>query len=376
LVTTVMGGGDTGSESAPTTTESPPDTTSPADDPQATTLPALVTTMSTTSTSTTSTTTTTTIPFVNQRAAPVLGTRTNGSALFVVNDGALYRVDLDSGRTTTLDRSGPVPSVSRALVAGDRIVLTGGTGVFSLRQDLQGQPVRLADNDVSVLSGRDGDRLWVIRYPTPSSGGYEVRVVDTAGRVLAELTVDRTTYPVGVLGDRLVLQGPGRLFTLDPSGALAHYAFGTAVSVNGDWILWTGCDERARCTHHLGSPTEPDTGRTSLETSYLSAYSDGELGAGPAALSPDGATVVGPVTAGDGTVLHIVDLATGSVLDPDSRGDYYTPAWSPDGAWLFRVFAFSSRRLEAVSVRTGKVIALDVPGLYIQGNRVPALALG
>jgi hypothetical protein len=195
-------------------------------------------------------------------------------------------------------------------------------------------------------------------------------VIGRNGSVVAERSLDSIdAYPAGVLGDLLLLQGSGRIYTMDASGRVQPYAYGQIAATNGRFVLWSGCDDRARCTYRLGDETTADTGRTSLETGYL--MTGGEFG-GSTILAPDGATVLGAIIGEQGQVdLHIVDLATGSVLEAD-RSFAGTAVWSPDGSWLFRS---SIAGIDAISVRTGRVVKIDIPGLFMT-NQTGVLAVG
>jgi hypothetical protein len=379
VVALASGGGEGGEEAAATTTEVPATTTTDQSPSSYSTLPLGATYPPATTAAPTvpasTIATTTSIPFVNQRRGPVLGAATGGWSLYVRNGDGIRRVDLDTGTVQIVSMPQAAGGAYRMVQAGDKFVVSGGLGTYLVGPDFSGATVQLSENSAQQLVGvtESGDRFWFISYPQTGGRATGLRLVDTRGRTVAALNLssDNGAYPAGVVGDRLVLQGPGRIFTMDASGRILPYANGQIVAANGRFVLWIGCDDRARCTYKLGDATTPDTDRTSLETGYLAAGAGGEFTSDP--LAPDGATVIAGVTRQDQQrfEMHIVDLATGSVLEAD-RPITSSAVWSPDGAWVFRG---SVAGIDAVSVRTGRVVQIDVPGLVIT-NGTGVLAVG
>jgi hypothetical protein len=307
---------------------------------------------------------TTTIPYANQQRAPVLGTGTGGLSLYAIAQSTLYRVELDTGRVTSvaLPRTGS-SRWFQAEVAGDRLMMIGDGGIYVLALDLSGSPFPISTSRRSFV-GADVQGGYWFQSQSLSDGAMELQRVDGSGNPDREVRVEQAgLVPFGVVGDRVVLQAPGRIFTVDRDGRVEPYAEGSAVVAKGEWVLWAGCDDRARCTLHLGTSEISDTGRTSLELAYLRS----EFPGAPVAvnsLAPDGATIVANVT-GAAPGPKIVDLATGSVLDPASQ-IYGEPAWFPDGSWLVRTW--NSSGVEAISVRTGRVVSIVLPGVVLNGS--------
>jgi hypothetical protein len=167
----------------------------------------------------------------------------------------------------------------------------------------------------------------------------------------------------GIVGDRVVLGGGGRIFLLDMDGRIHEYAAGSVSSTTSRWILYQTCDERARCSLRLGDVDDPDARSVSESGSGWETWGFENQ------VAPDGWHALLPSHAG---TLDLVDLATGDVVF-SSLADYAGWAWSPDGAWLFRVEQGGA--VEAISSEDGRVVRLlePMPGTTASAR---ALAVG
>jgi hypothetical protein len=200
-----------------------------------------------------------------------------------------------------------------------------------------------------------------------------VRRIDLTGKVRAEVRLPEDVYPVGFLGDRVVIGRYGRIWTVGTDGRAVPYANGALLTVQGGMVLWTSCDDDVRCTFHLGNATNPDVGRTSLETTYLA--SAGEGGLQNDALAPDGNTVVAFVL-NDGMIdgpPKIVDLATGATLELSGNGSSNV-GWTRNGDWLIEPIAAGG--FVGTNVRTGRKVSVAYPAAFPSRNNLPAVVVG
>ena len=346
----MLDGGPSSTAATPTTSVAPT-TTALATSLEPTTTSPPTTTLAPTTTSPPATTTT--IPYVNQKRGLVLDAAQSAKSIYVMRASMITRVELATGRVTTRDLS-PF-SAGAAVVASGRVVLYGGTSLVSLGLDLGGDLVGVDTGGwqpIYPIGGPDG--VWVT--PDRETGGPDARTVvrriDLTGKVRAEIALPVGTFPQGFLGDRVIIAEYGRIFTVGVDARPVPYAVGTFVDAAGGYLVWIGCDDTARCTYHVGTATEPDTKRTSLETKYLRAVG----GRYVSLLAPDGATIVAAVNASPfSTSPRIVDLATGSTIDfQNLMGG--SPVWTSDGSWLVVVTATG---LQATNVRSGKVVDID-----------------
>lgn len=307
-----------------------------------------------------------TIPYVNQRRGEVLDAAQAGRSIYLSDGRTLVRIDLSTGLVTTRQLSsfegGPPLTV-----AGERLVLlANGPGLTSLPADLSGEAVTLRGTDgfTNVMGAQavDAGGAWLARYPSDATGSIALRRFDGSGRVLGQVALPMAAVVAGFVGEVVVVRAHGRIWILHLDGRLTPYAVGTVAAVGGEFILWLGCDDAARCSYHLGTPANADIGRTSLQTSFLLPRFGGEGAglAGSRALSPDGMTLVAQVATSqvDGRP-RVVDLATGSTLD--SPGTKDPSAWTPDGQWLVEMTI--GLDLVATNVRTGRAVPIAYPGL-------------
>jgi hypothetical protein len=229
--------------------------------------------------------------------------------------------------------------------------MTNGSVERTVARDLSGalsEPSNFGPGN--LVPGTD------IRWSQEYEAGKNAVVLQRPGHddVHLDLPVGFTLQ--GVLSDRVLLAGGGRIFTVDLSGRLRDYAAGTVVSGYGQWVLWWGCDSRAQCRFHLGDSTHPDV-REVRATGGLDPYA--MSGNGGALVAPDGIHAVLP---GSERGPSLVDLETGDVLQQVAGGWNGSFVWSPDSRWLFQYSGPGA--IQAVSTTDGHVVELlgQMPG--------------
>jgi hypothetical protein len=164
---------------------------------------------------------------------------------------------------------------------------------------------------------------------------------------------------VGFIGERALIVRGGRTYRLDASGTFEVYADGEAVAARNGFVLWVGCDDAARCVHHVGDATTPDLGITWIPASRLLRIDGQERG-----FAPDGRSVI--ILTNQNGDRSLVKLTTGSEVELPADADELE--WTPDGAWLVR---YDGGVLYALDVRDGRIRSFDLgvvdrPGATIQ----------
>jgi hypothetical protein len=299
------------------------------------------------------------VTFVGDHQAPVLGEQTGGLSLYAAGDGVIRRIELDTGRVTTLPARGEFEEGWRTIdVRPDQVRLVTGRHIFSTPRDL-------ATGIQMVGDAWRGEGMFVI-----DDGSQWVPDVD-GSLYLSPAKGPTVSYELppgvgiaGVVGDRAVLEGGGRIFTLDPSGTRRPYAVGAVEEAVGQWVLWWGCDDTMRCRYHVGDLDNPDA-RPTVAIDDL-ARPDGGDGYGPARVSPDGRVALVEGISGDDVLVDLTDGRRLGFTD-DSYGAW---AWSPDSRWFFRFAELGL--IEAVSTRDGHVVEVQPRSAYgsIVGSRV------
>jgi hypothetical protein len=363
-------GGDAASAPATTRPGTPntrlnyPDPTAPGE-----TTSSRPTTTSPPSTTTSTTTTTTIVTFVGDGPAPLLGAETGGLSLYALGDGSLRRVELDTGRVTALEVPSNVQQSYALRVRGDRLEVRNGSLRSYVALDLAGgvQTGDLVSGGGDEIDVEGTDLTWVV-YSDVGNGGIVLR---RGGEEIVRHEFGGGVYVSGVVGDRALLSGGGRIFTLDPAGRVRPYAVGQVVAAGGRWVVWTACDDDLRCSYHVGDAERPDARRVVTPPELTATmYSYGYGYASASLVSPDGRVAL--LGAQDG--LRLVELETGRMIDTDSSAGQWGPwAWSPDSAWLFRYDA--SGRVEAVSTGDGHAVTL-LPSIRAQQTGPRLLAVG
>jgi hypothetical protein len=291
-------------------------------------------------------------------SAPVLGEETGGLSLYAAGDGVIRRIELDTGRVTTRWASDEHGEWRTIDVRPDQVRLVTDRHILSTPRDLargvqmvgdawRGEGMFVIDDGSQWVPDVDGTL-----YLSPAQGptvSYEL----PPGVGIA-----------GVVGDRAVVEGGGRIFTLDPSGTRRPYAVGAVEDALGQWVLWWGCDDTMRCRYHVGDRDNPDA-RPTVAIDDL-ASPDGGDGYGPARISPDGRVALVEDISGDDV---LVDLTDGRRLG-FTDGSYGAWDWSPDSRWFFRFAELGL--IEAVSTRDGHVVEVQPRSAYgsIVGSRV------
>jgi hypothetical protein len=359
------GGSDDDTASAPTTTSRSTANTRLVYPPS--TRPGETTTTTTRAPTTTSSTTTSTtvVELLGEAPAPVLGEPTGGRSVYAVGDGTIRRVELDTGRITTIDVSRYGDEWYLADVRGGVLVLTNGSADYEIALDLGGG-VQLAErpptNGYLVVGTADS---WTIQ-----GGPFgQVAELRRAGEVIATHPLRQGLEAYGTVRDRLVVAGGGHIYTMDPGGEIRSYAQGTVAGTNGNWVLWWSCDGEVRCRYHLGDVDDADARSVNTpEDSFVPPYYFGSAGGLQSVISPGGTFAV--VYGGDGS--RVVDLRDGRVVAQvfDGFGGW---VWSPDDRWLYRF----DPRGEVIAISTVDGHEVEVlPDVGRVQNGPRALAIG
>jgi hypothetical protein len=319
------------------------------------------------STTTSTTTTTTLVTFLGDGPSPVLGVETGGMSVYAAGDGSLRRVELDTGRITELDVGADVGQSYALQVRGDHLELRNGSLRYEIALDLSGgvQNGRFESGDGDQIEVEGSDLTWVF-FSDANNGGLLLRRGDDE---IVRHTFAGGTVFSGIVGDRALLSGGGRIFTLDTAGRLRPYAVGQVVAAGGRWVLWIGCDDDLRCTYHVGDAERSDARRVVTPSEMTSTmYGYGYGYASPSLVSPDGRVAL--LAGRDG--LWLFELETGRALDT-SAAQWGPWAWSPDSAWLFR---YNVRgEVEAVSTSDGHAVTV-LPSIRVQQTGSRLLAVG
>jgi hypothetical protein len=289
-------------------------------------------------------------------------------SLYVAAGDVVRRLELDTGRMTTLDAQQYARSwQGMEIVDGSVLIDSGGTLLLSAPADLSVgfQPTQLRPG---VRAG-DTDERWAAQF----AGDQSAKVILLRGvDVVEQFDVPRGAVLSGIVGDRVVMQGGGRIYTMDRTGRTRFYAAGNVVNAGGNWLLWSSCDEALRCRYHLGDVSRPDAVDVNVGAEMLRGYFIGggfySVGSSVSIVAPDGATALFPGDRG----ATLVELSTGRVFDENglTSGGY---CWSPDGAWFFR--AGPSQDIVAISTRDGHRVSL-LPAGRSSSNGNLLLAVG
>jgi hypothetical protein len=294
---------------------------------------------------------------------PLLGAPTGGLSLYGLKGAGLFRLELDTGALSIVSShtlpSGPFPG-SMHLRDG-RLVVLLGDGVYVTPLDLSGAPSWLRDvrGDIG-FGGRSHRILRGFDYDQRSGMVREVREFDLDGNEVASWRVPEHSWPVDATGDRLIVQAAGRMYFVDGSGAVEPFAVGDLIDVNGQQILWRGCDEQLSCSLWHDDVEQRTSRKLPFDADMFGSW-------GPL-VAPDGATAV---ALAEGEV-RLVEVSTGRLIA--SVPTTARPAWSPDGDWLF---ACDERGdIVAISTRDGNRVELDLPEVAGSGSPDVMLAVG
>ena len=359
LIAVLVGsGGSDGADSSPTTTVSTsttaPATTAPATTAATTTRP-VVTTGAPSSTGPV-------VTYLNGAPSLVLGAPTGGQSLYVTNGSAVTRIELDTGKMTTaavLPPTNGSPWYSASVHGGTLLVLAmGNVGSYRVPLDLSA-PATLVPGSGAIYPVLGTDLVWSVG----SDAGTGTVLTRTDGTVVANVTTPTGVNVVGALGDRLLFESSGRVYTLDRTGRVRAYANGTVQALNGGWVVWRACDDQARCSLHLGSADRADARALNLPDSLSTNYR-----VGPQMLSPDGRFLV----AYTGQSFGLIDLTTGRVIEQSLPG--FGVAWSADGKWMFH--PSTSLRVEAVSTVDGRSVVISLTNAGAPTGNGGVLAVG
>jgi hypothetical protein len=257
-------------------------------------------------------------------AAPMLGAPT-GVRLLASAPGGLIEIDLDTGDIVEHELRGHVAG------ADEHGVLLAYAGALSWR------PFPLADGVVVPLGEalpatwllEEGNGVWVTDFGNRRvAESLELRLLDLGdGSLRATVTLPAEAYPIGVSGDAIVVSAGGRLYTIDPTGAIVERGLGNAYAAGNGFVVIRRCDERLRCSTVLLDLTTGDEMELPglLDVQYL----------GVTWIGPRGLVVFskfGP----DGGVFVADSDGVRPLVDPrqPSNNQASWGSFSPDGRWI------------------------------------------
>lgn len=289
----------------------------------------------------------------------------------ITRDGALIRVDLDTGDLVeadafdaALDQVELRPDGAGGLVAVGYQV-TGTPGRAWHLPSIDGAPVEFAAGEQVLASATPG-RVWLIE---PS----EARELALDGTVTAEVSLPVSIYPVGAVEGGLLVDAAGTLVHVDgPSGRGTRIGDGQFLAAGGAGVARRVCDETLACWVAAGPLDDPDATRVAIPTDLpLVAYNK-------AALSPDGRWLAALVYE-EGPTVVLVHLVTGEIRRPPEgfvtgvnqpMAPLGTFVWDPSGRWLFAAVA---QAIVAWDVEENSVVSIGVglgtAGFVVQEDR-------
>jgi hypothetical protein len=302
-----------------------------------------------------------------------LGIETDTTIITTAGYGALTAIDLDTGHARIWDDLSGVPGDHefRLVPLDDGVAYPGSGGPLVVPWSLDAPPRTLGPAWI-FLPGGEPDRVWLVPSLVVPDGAPPVAVeVDGEGdRTGREVTVGPDAYPIGALGDQLVLQGPndpeaqGAPHTsLEPSGHPVPVDVPAATLAAGDDLLALAVGEQVVV---LDDGYGDTAGNRTIELPGANTY--GTAGA----FSADGrrlAIAAGTESEAASVHLVLVDLATGE-QDDIGLGDgpgFGSVTWSADDAWVFVLWRPLGPGGEASIVAhqpaTGRTVEHEVPGL-------------
>jgi hypothetical protein len=266
-----------------------------------------------------STTTTTTVPLTDR--APLLGEETG--LVVMINTGRTRLIDLDSGVEVVLSFTANVLGAvdGRLLVSRNGQVAWwpapfDGTGAEAVELDLDTSDA-WADSAGSVVWFASND----------GSGWTMVQAFDHDGTARIERRLPLSSWPVGAMGDDLVIGAPGGTFTVSPAGAIDHLSSGQPLSTSSDRVVVHRCDEELECGYDIVTRDGDVVARLSETPAVLDYGPWGQI----VSVSPTGqvAQIVVQDEGGSALTIDGVDVEWEA-----PRSGVSAAAWSSDGRWL------------------------------------------
>ncbi len=295
---------------------------------------------------------------------PVLGTRT-GLELVAVGPDTLDTVNLDTGATARAalpapvsnyegdDSFAPIPDDAgrRPLAVGDRVVFLRYGHAYSAR----GSSVVELGGALAIFPSSTPGRVWTVSSSAGdgTAPGVTVHDVDVAdGRITQTMTLPGE--PFGTTDRGFVV----RIGSESAPGV--HLGVTTATSAarniyDAPSEDWSSTTVLAAAAHHVVLADRSCACLHVVDVDSGTAR-DVPLFARGASFAPDGHTLA--IAGGQPetwTVLDVDDLSFDSIPSPGVADS--TPAWSPDGRWLF---GWSYTAVTAYSTVDGQTY--DVPG--------------
>lgn len=297
----------------------------------------------------------------------LFGVETGTTVVIAAGYGTLTAVDLDRGHAQRFDELDGVPGdhAFRIVPLDDGVAYPGGGGPLAVPWSFDAAPHPLGPAWI-FLPGGTPDRVWLVpTYAVAGGPPVVAREVDGRGQPTGrEATVPLDAYPIGALGDQLVLQGQRDLRTwLEPSGEPLPIDAPASTLAVGDDALAVAVGGEVQILDGEG-------GRTPSVTRAIVA--DGDVASATSgAFAPDGRHLaVWSGSESDGrTAFVLVDTETGEREDvlADLEPGYGSVAWSSDGRWAFAIWRgigpHAGTSIVAHELATGRTAERAVPGL-------------
>jgi hypothetical protein len=283
-------------------------------------------------------------------AAPLLGQPSGITLANVDDNGALERLDLDTGRMTLTQLTPPAasePGIQPDFptngfpvtpLASGVIFIDNGTAWWTPRRG----PSRSL-GPVTTVFAQSPVLAWVVAPnlgPPGPPGSYTLSAVNGLDGSI-ERRVVSFAAPLGAVSSGLVellpatIDRPDTIDVWDPSSGMHHpigsatpgTAFNGLISSGGNTIVWRGaCSNPSDSSACPAEVTNVVTGATNTYQSWSPRSTS---------VAPDGDAVAFIPESGDYPGdLHVLDVATGTITHlPDANG-FGSIVWGPNG-WIF-----------------------------------------
>jgi hypothetical protein len=263
----------------------------------------------------------------------------SGTELVLRAGERVVRVDLASGRTTSVATGEARFEGTNSMVVGDRLLVTGGVLRSLPLVDGDGRAQAAPLPGGWALCGwvpdPVGERVWALPCTGWAQGASVVeyslgRLVETARRTLpAGVEVVGGYLP----GSGFVVEAGGGIYRVGDDGGAVRVATGRVLTAVGTAVATSDCDEHLVCSSDV-----VDVGTGTVRPLVVPPGFDVRLVDALASIpSPSGDRSV-IVSYGGRPVLAVVDVATATVSVLPSEVDVFgtwSAAWSRDGRWLF-----------------------------------------
>ena len=309
IVAVLVGRGRSKPAASPKTTVSPSTTAFPTTAPPPTTTPD-------------STAVPTTAPFVATtttvgQVTPVTNVPT--TVLAMTQSGTILQIDLVSGLVLPVFETGFHPARS-LLAVKDGVFMLGENGLFFASWPNGTTPVSVPGNNDYVLGTPDGVGILVV-----TNDGTAQQVTYIGSDLIPRSSVAIPTgYPVGLVDGGILVQTNGLgTYRFDlKTGSASRVLAGAHVASLHTQVAGIVCDGSLSCELQVTTG-----GRVKYHLPLPPGMSLNQFGGG--AFSPDGTRLAYLGVDERGTIVGIVDLATGQVITttaPDADSVVWTPS--------------------------------------------------